>query len=76
MAKTKTKKVEKIKPVEPVVDPFAPVVSFGVGTVSVSAPILPIFENARVVAILSTGEKFNHCKMSDGTTKHVPVELF
>ncbi len=40
--------------------------------------ILPSFEGAEVVAILDYGaiEGFKHCKMSDGTTKHVPSNLF
>lgn len=45
-----------------------------------SAPTgtLPSYENAQVIQILqeNTPEGFHHCKMSDGTTKHVPVGLF
>lgn len=39
---------------------------------------LPFYENARVLEILQhdTPEGWHHCRMSDGTTKHVPVSLF
>lgn len=39
---------------------------------------LPLFEGARVLEVLeeNVNGKWNHCKMSDGTTKHVPLELF
>lgn len=40
---------------------------------------LPSYEGANVIEILeqnAVGGRFNHCKMSDGTTKHVPIELF
>ena len=40
------------------------------------AVVLPRYENAEVTEILSEGTTHHHCKMSDGTTKHVPVELF
>ena len=40
------------------------------------APKTTIFENAKVESILEVGENFYHCKMSDGTSKHVPSELF
>ncbi len=38
--------------------------------------VLPRYENAQVTEILSEGTTHHHCKMDDGTTKHVPVELF
>ena len=44
-----------------------------------SVKSLPTFENAQVVEVLEENVisgRFHHCKMSDGTTKHVPVELF
>lgn len=35
------------------------------------------FEGGYVVDILDTNvPNFRHCKMSDGTTRHVPEELF
>lgn len=39
---------------------------------------LPKYENAQVVEVLqeNVNGKFHHCKMSDGTTKHIPIELF
>lgn len=37
---------------------------------------LPMFEGAQVTRILDEFGSFNHCKMSDGTTKHVPKSLF
>ena len=38
----------------------------------------PIYEHAQVIEVLSenTPIGFNHCRMSDGTTKSVPAELF
>lgn len=58
------------KPVEPVAGatiPSAPVTK---------APVF--FEGAQVTAILGYGsnETHFHCSLSDGTTKHVPKELF
>lgn len=40
--------------------------------------ILPSFEGAQVIRILDTNpvEGFKHCQMSDGTTRHVPNNLF
>lgn len=39
---------------------------------------LPFYEGSQVIAILAKNVqgKWHHCKMSDGTTKHVPLELF
>ncbi len=39
---------------------------------------LPVFEGAQVIAILEedVNGTFKHCKMSDGTTRHVPNHLF
>ena len=44
-----------------------------------AAPILPRFEGAQVVSIKEAnvaGGQFHHCQMDNGTTMHVPVELF
>jgi hypothetical protein len=42
------------------------------------SPEFPIYEGAQVVAIIEENVNglFHHCAMSDGTTKHVPIELF
>lgn len=40
---------------------------------------LPTFEGAQVEEVLQEGTgngRFNRCRMSDGTNKDVPVELF
>jgi len=42
-----------------------------------AVPVFPKFENAQVMETLSEIENgFILCKMSDGTKKHVPAELF
>ena len=51
------------------------------GAASAVAPVdevLPRFENAQVLEILErdVNKQWHHCKMDDGTTKHVPIELF
>ena len=60
-------------PVEAVVEPVVPV---EVKKVSIS---VVRFEGATVFAILNDGRHLDgylHCRLSDGTTKHVPVSLF
>jgi len=39
---------------------------------------LPVYDGAQVLEVIqeNTPEGWHHCRMSDGTTKHVPVELF
>lgn len=49
-----------------------------VATTAEKSPKAVRFEGAEVVEVLSEGHTdwANHCKMSDGTTRHVPKELF
>jgi hypothetical protein len=48
------------------------------GTTTVYAKKFPIFEGKTVISVLDGGhtKTHNHCKMSDGTTMHVPKDLF
>lgn len=50
----------------------------GAGVQSNSVKEFPTFEGAKVTAVLKENDVngFHSCKMSDGTTKHVPVSLF
>lgn len=41
--------------------------------------VMPIWENKQVVEVLDDGKETEthfHCKLSDGTTAHVPKKLF
>lgn len=44
---------------------------------SVPSP-LPVFEGSQVTEVLqeNVNGKWHHCKLSNGTTAHVPIELF
>lgn len=86
----KTKKVAGVKKpvkvkiaVEAVAEPVVevPVEVAPVATVPVNAPVdlsRIVFEGAKVVAVLTTKHTPTHfhCRMSDGTQKHVPKSLF
>jgi len=64
--RAEVKVVEKTSPkkVEPKKEPLA------------KAEIFPKVDNSQVVEILSKGDMHYHCRCSDGTTRHVPKELF
>jgi len=50
----------------------------GVAVPIESTDELPTYEGVQVIAIIekNVNDLFNHCAMADGTTKHVPIELF
>jgi hypothetical protein len=80
---TKAKKAAAKKPAKVKKAPVAPVAEEpqveapapeAVETTPAPTPVM--FEGASVVEVVEEGDKFHLCKMSDGTTKHVPAELF
>ena len=78
--KNVVKKLEKAKKVlPPKVEEKVAIVAEVVSVVATPIEVvkeLPTYNNLMVVKILEEGNEWNHCKMSDGSSMHVPIGLF